>query len=157
MSLSFYLSYNSVIDMAKHCFCSLKGYNSSILHCHYYAKDRIRYTDRLLRHRQMDKYIQNNPTVSFDECDRYRYMTVSAQNRALWCKRGQTWTSCLHFRRHKHVRTIKDSETEGGRQAVQQLFLRLCWSVSDREATLSIKRSKLRECWAQSVKVKGLT
>lgn len=66
------------------CFCSLKCYNSSsILHCRYYARGRIRYIDGLIRHGQMDTYIQNNPTVSFVECNRYRYMTVSAQNQAL--------------------------------------------------------------------------
>lgn len=95
--------------------------------------------------------------MSFDECDRYRHVTVSAQNQALRRKRRQTWTSCLHFRRLNHVKTIKDSETEGGRQAVQQLFLYLCWTVPDRKATFSLKRCKLRESWAQSVKVKGLT
>lgn len=51
--------------------------------CQCYATGRIRYSDRVIRHRQMDRYIQINPSVSFDEWSQYRCITVIAQNQAL--------------------------------------------------------------------------
>lgn len=76
-------------------------------------------------------------------------------NRVSRCTTGQTWTSCLHSRRLNHVKTIKDGESEGGHQAVQQLFLHLCWTVPHREATLS--HTLLKGVSWESAKIKGLT
>lgn len=61
--------------MAKHSFCFLKGYNSSpILPVLCNGQKIQRQTDKTQT--KMDRYIRNNPTVSFDECDQDRYVTV---------------------------------------------------------------------------------